>query len=545
MKKKLIAIIIFVILSVVFVFWAMAMTASEPDNLKFHLIYIPLLIFLILQYYFIFKIKISSKRSILLKVTSFCILPILLMSFLFFSFGEATNKICVSGDCDNGYGEALYIKSERTSKSANASNDGEFQYYKPEFLGRNWFNNIVWYDGNPITYIYKGEFKNGFFHGKGEYFWFTYDYEENHKYDDSYKFIDGIYLVAGEWERGWLHWDRESRVNGHIAMNDEISIMLHDYGLDKKDFFPKVQSTEETQKGKLLTTISTELPISCIKLSPNKNFIAVADDTEDPLGFRDLNETYKINILNSENYSKKFELTGHNESIESINFSTDSKKIISSDKSGVIIIWNLSDGKQLVKIETNEWVHNIKFSNSGNEIIAIQGYEKVALIYSTEGDLITKLEVSKQINDFEFNPTTNEIYFGCYDEFQVWSLTTREKINSSPFSGLMCIKFNHDYSKLAVGNSNGDIILMTPELKEIYRLKGHFKPVLSISFSFDNSKLASASSDQTSRIWDLKKQSEIVQLTNEHKGTVEAIEFISPQNVFMTGGENKELKVWK
>lgn len=246
MKKKLIAIIIFIILSVVFVFWAMAMTASEPDNLKFYLIYIPLLIFLILQYYFIFKIKISSKRSILLKVTSFCILPILLSSFLFFSFGEATNKICVSGDCDNGYGEALYIKSERTSKSANASNDGELQYYKPEFLGRNWFNNIVWYDGNPIKYIYKGEFKNGFFHGKGEYFWFTYDYEENHKYDDNYKFIDGIYLVAGEWERGWLHWDRESRVNGHIEMNDDISKLLHNYSLDKKGFFSKVQSTVVT-----------------------------------------------------------------------------------------------------------------------------------------------------------------------------------------------------------------------------------------------------------------------------------------------------------
>ncbi|MCR9066737.1 MAG: hypothetical protein NXI00_22395, partial [Cytophagales bacterium] len=60
----------------------------------------------------------------------------------------------------------------------------------------------------------------------------------------------------------------------------------------------------KAQKGKLLTTISTELPISCIKLSPNKNFIAVSDDTEDPLGFQELKEIYKINILNSENYSK-------------------------------------------------------------------------------------------------------------------------------------------------------------------------------------------------------------------------------------------------
>ncbi|MDB9755928.1 retroviral-like aspartic protease family protein [Winogradskyella sp.] len=295
----------------------------------------------------------------------------------------------------------------------------------------------------------------------------------------------------------------------------------------------------------LAKKIPIVMPVSCIKMSPDKEFIAVADDTEDPLGFQELKETFKINILNSDNFSKKFELKGHVESIESINFSANSKRIVSSDKSGVIIIWNLSDGKQLAKIETGDWVHNIKFSNSGNEIFAIQGYEKVALIYNINGNLITKLEVGKQINDFEYNPITNKIYFGCYDELQVWSLVSRDKLNSLPFSGLMCMQYNHDYSQLAIGNSNGDIIIMSPELKEIYRLNGHFKPVLSISFSFDNSKLASASSDQTARIWELKKQSEIIQLTNEHNGSVKAIEYISDKNEFITGGENKELKIWK
>jgi WD40 repeat protein len=79
----------------------------------------------------------------------------------------------------------------------------------------------------------------------------------------------------------------------------------------------------------------------------------------------------------------------------------------------------------------------------------------------------------------------------------------------------------------------------------VSRLKGHFKPVLSIRFSFDDKKIASSSSDQTARIWDLQKEREILQLTNEHKGNVEAIEFISSNDEFMTGGENRELKIWK
>ena len=168
---------------------------------------------------------------------SFFIIPLVLFLFLFFSFGEHTNKICFSGDCDNGYGVALYIKSERTTKSANKSNDGELQYYEPEFLGRNWFNNIVWFDGNPITHVYMGEFKNGYFHGKGQEFYFTYEYEKNHKYDANYKFIDGIYLVRGEWERGWLFCDKESRSNGHIEMNDDITKILLDYNIDQKGYY--------------------------------------------------------------------------------------------------------------------------------------------------------------------------------------------------------------------------------------------------------------------------------------------------------------------
>ena len=228
--------ITFLVLAFATGFWAMEMTASIPNRLKFWLIYIPLLTFLSLEFYLIYKIR-SSNHIKPYRILAFYIIPINLLIFLFFSFGEDKNKICISGDCENGYGEAMYIKSERTSKSANESNDGELQYYSPEFLGRNWFNNIVWYDGNPISYVYRGEFKNGYFNGTGQEFWFTYEYDENHKYDEEYKFIDGIYFVEGEWERGWLFWDKESRTDGQIKMNPKIERILKDYNLDKKGYY--------------------------------------------------------------------------------------------------------------------------------------------------------------------------------------------------------------------------------------------------------------------------------------------------------------------
>ncbi len=298
------------------------------------------------------------------------------------------------------------------------------------------------------------------------------------------------------------------------------------------------------QKGEIIQNIPTDLPVSCIKLSPNQKIIAIADDTEDPLGFKNLKEEFKITVISSSDYSVKFKLLGHKQSIEAINFSPNSKRLISADKSGVIKVWDLTNGVEILNIDTGNWVHNAKFSSSGSEFIAIQGFQKVALLYDIDGNLISNFLVDKQINDFDFNPFSNRIYFGCHDEFQVWSLVSRKLISRTPFKGLMCMSFNNDYTNLAVGTSSGDIQLLNPELKEITRLRGHFKPVLSIGFSFDGNKIASGSSDQTARIWDLKKSIEILQLTNEHKGTVKTVEFISNKDEFITGGVNKELKIW-
>jgi len=137
---------------------------------------------------------------------------------------------------------------------------------------------------------------------------------------------------------------------------------------------------------------------------------------------------------------------GHQKSIESINFSSDSKRLISTDKSGVIKVWDLTNGKEILNIETGKWVHNAKFSSSGNEFIAIQGYNKVALLYDIKGNLITNFQVNKQIHDFDFNPKSSQIYFGCHAEFQVWSTVSRKLISRTPFKGLMCMSFNNAYS---------------------------------------------------------------------------------------------------
>ena len=239
MQKKILITIIFITVTLIMGAWSMGMTASNPTFLKFYLIFIPLLIFQSLEFYFILKLKSNSKNKRILKLISVFILPIGMLLFLFISFGESKNKICFSGDCENGYGEALYIKDERTTKSTNEWNDGEIQYYKPEFLGRNWFNNIT-----GMTVINRlclqGNFKNGYFDGDRIYFGFCMIMEKSTGYtwtDKSDDFINGLFYTSGQFERGRVLNLKESRHIEHNLKNFDINKLLQSYHLDNQGYY--------------------------------------------------------------------------------------------------------------------------------------------------------------------------------------------------------------------------------------------------------------------------------------------------------------------
>lgn len=299
------------------------------------------------------------------------------------------------------------------------------------------------------------------------------------------------------------------------------------------------------QKPKLLKTIPKDLPTSFIQISPDRSIIAVADDTADLLGFKNLKEEFKITISNASDFKILHTLYGHKSSINSLDFSSDSEKLVSADKSGHIIIWNLKSGDKITEIKTGSWVNDSKFTSTDNEVIAIQGYDKRALLISLNGETITTFSVGKQINDFVINKKSNLIYFGCYDEFQIWSLISRSKITSKAFTGLMKMSFDNAGNQLAVGLTTGEILILDKDLNELKRFSGHFKPIISIDFNFTNTKLITGSSDQTARTWDIAKGKELINISNSHNGDVSAVCFISSKDELMTGGESNELKVWK
>jgi hypothetical protein len=81
-----------------------------------------------------------------------------------------------------------------------------------------------------------------------------------------------------------------------------------------------------------------------------------------------------------------------------------------------------------------------------------------------------------------------------------------------------------------------------PSDQELRTLKGHTRPVSSVAFSPDGSRLASASGDQTIKVWDTAS-GQVLRTLKGHTGGVRSMAF-SPDGSRLASGSDDPIKVW-
>lgn len=222
-----------------------------------------------------------------------------------------------------------------------------------------------------------------------------------------------------------------------------------------------------------------------------------------------LNQLYCANngtveVWNIETHAKVVEFAGHNQTVYAVAFSPDSSKIVSAGGDGLVKIWDVSTGKLLRTLKGHSsWALSVSFSPDGR-FVASGSDDKTVRIWNVEtGEAVAVLRKHlSRVWALAYSPDGKILASGGDDQMiNIWAMPggTVIKTLSCDTSSLA---FNKAGSLMVAGSWDSSIrVYDTSDWTEIKKLTGHSAKIRAVAFSPTTVALASASEDNTIKLW--------------------------------------------
>jgi len=188
--------------------------------------------------------------------------------------------------------------------------------------------------------------------------------------------------------------------------------------------------------------------------------------------------------------------------VRAVAFSPDGRRLATASGDHTVRVWDAQDGRELLKLRHSEEVWAVVYSPDGTRLASAAIRDTVRVWDSADGHEILRISHSETTNDVAFSPDGCLIATAGADT-RVWhSRDGRELIRMNVSA--WAVTFSPDGRWLGVASGNSARVLDIRNGGEVAQFE-HDNLVVDVAFSPDGQLLATASDDETARVWQLSE----------------------------------------
>ncbi|KAL6811920.1 vegetative incompatibility protein HET-E-1 [Trichoderma camerunense] len=217
-----------------------------------------------------------------------------------------------------------------------------------------------------------------------------------------------------------------------------------------------------------------------------------------------------IKLWNTELGSCTATLTGHNDRINAIAFTPDSRRLASASEDSTVKLWDTAIGSYIITLKGHKkWVEAISFTPDGRQLA------------SASADATVKL--------WDMNTAAIGSCIATFTGHNHW---------------VIAIAFTPDGQQLASASADKTVKLWdTATGRCITTFTGHQYSVTAISLTPDGRQLASASEDHTVKLWDITI-SHSLSTTDSHNETITDLSFTADGRQLASASQDQTVRLW-
>jgi WD40 repeat protein/tRNA A-37 threonylcarbamoyl transferase component Bud32 len=246
-------------------------------------------------------------------------------------------------------------------------------------------------------------------------------------------------------------------------------------------------------------------------------------------------------------------LTGHSGVIYDLSYSPDGTRLASASWDGTVRVWDTATrGTVLTLGGHGGHVEFVRYSPDGRRIYSLAADQSIRAWDAATGRLQDTFRPGWRPWSLSVSADGKLLGVGCADgvvrllEAATWREVRLLEGHRYP---VRAIAFSPKGDLLATGDGDmgrddvGEVkVWEVPSGREIFGFRNHTDPILRVAFA-DNTRLASASQDQTVKIWDLQTGQEALTL-RAHSDTVRCVAFSSDGRRLASAGADRLVHVW-